>query len=48
VTDDSAFDDPDRCIQIEDDDPQSLAGDPVIFNPDADDSDDGTEAGGVQ
>lgn len=32
---DGAFDDPDRALPTEDDNPESLAGDPVEFNPDA-------------
>ncbi len=36
---DAAFDDPDRAVQIEDFDPESLAGDDVIYDPDADDDD---------
>lgn len=27
------FDDPDRAVQVEDDDPESLAGEPVEFDP---------------
>ncbi len=33
---DDVFDDPDRAVQIEDFDPESLAGDDVLFDPDAD------------
>jgi hypothetical protein len=32
-----AFDDPDRALPTEDDDPETLAGDPVEFDPGADD-----------
>ena len=35
--DDSAWDDPDRAVQFEDSNPESLAGDEVEFNPEADD-----------
>ena len=37
---DAAFDDPDMVTQVEDDDPESLAGDPVDFDPDDDPDDD--------
>lgn len=31
------FDDPDRCVQVEDDNPEALAAEPVEFDSDADD-----------
>lgn len=33
------WDDPDRAVQIEDDNPEALAGDEVDFDPDAADPD---------
>jgi hypothetical protein len=33
------YDDPDRAVQYEDDNPESLAGDPAVYDPDDDDSD---------
>ncbi len=32
---DGTYDDPDRALPTEDDDPEKLAGDPVEFDPDA-------------
>lgn len=37
---DAPFDDPEQVTQIEDNDPESLAGEPVEFDPDAPDDDD--------
>jgi hypothetical protein len=44
-TDDVAWDDPDRAVQIEDDNPEALAGEEVEFDPagDEDDVTDGEE-----
>lgn len=39
MTDAEPFDDPDVTTQTEDDDPETLAGDPVEFDPDASDDD---------
>lgn len=43
-TDPAPWDDPDRAVQVEDDNPEALAGEPVEFDEAADDgtSDDGT------
>lgn len=38
------FSDPDRAVQVEDDDPEKLAGEPVEFDTDNDDPE--VEAGG--
>lgn len=40
------FSDPDRAVQVEDDDPEKLAGEPVEFNADTDaeDADSGGES----
>lgn len=35
VSTDPAFDDPDQALPTEDDNPETLAGDPVEFDPDA-------------
>jgi hypothetical protein len=43
----SEFDDPDRAVQIEDDNPETLAGEPVDFDPDTPDPSDDVEPGGV-
>jgi hypothetical protein len=34
MPDQSAFDDPDQTVQVEDDDPETLAAEPVDFDPD--------------
>lgn len=47
VTPDPA-DSPDVVLPTEDDDPESLAGDPVEFDPDAPDDDTGDSAEGQQ
>lgn len=43
-----AFDDPDRAVQVEDDNPEAFAGETVVFDADADDEGDGgsDDAGG--
>lgn len=38
------WDNPDQAVQVEDDNPESLAGDEVEFDPDADETDDEGEA----
>lgn len=43
--DNAALTDRDQTSQIEDDNPQALAGDPVDFNPDDDSDDNDSEAG---
>ena len=41
-------DDPDAVLPTEDDDPESLAGGPVVFDPDSpDESDGGEQAAGT-
>lgn len=42
-----APDDDDRVVQVEDNDPESLAGDDVTFDADAPDDDDSEQAGGA-
>lgn len=37
TNDDAAWANPDRAVQYEDDSPEALAGEPVEFDPDADD-----------
>lgn len=44
VSTDGPYDDPDRALPTEDDNPETLAGDPVEFDPDA--PDDGEPAAG--
>lgn len=36
INDTPGWDDPDRAVQIEDDNPESLAGADTVFDPDAD------------
>lgn len=42
---DAAWDDPDRAVQIEDDNPEALAGEEVEFDPDASDDEDEDDDG---
>jgi hypothetical protein len=44
MTDADAWDDPDRAVQIEDDNAESLAGAEVEFDPDDDETDDNDPA----
>lgn len=47
TSNDGAYDDPDQALPTEDDDPETLAGDPVEFDPDAPDDPDQPSAPAV-